>query len=108
MPGGHRELRHRLREEERARGLHEGLRLRVLDRGRHPHAEEGGQVLQKGEEVLLGQHFRRIRQLFRPGSALIWERLREASNESWDNLNSPTLVLIVHHATSARSLGRIY
>ena len=55
MPGGHRELRHRLREEERARGLHEGLRLRVLDRGRHPHPEEGGQVLQKGEEVLLGQ-----------------------------------------------------
>ena len=55
MPGGHRELRHRLREEERARGLHEGLRLRVLDRGRHPHAEEGGQVLQKGEEVLLGK-----------------------------------------------------
>ena len=55
MPGGHRELRHRLREEERARGLHEGLRLRVLDRGRHPHPEEGGQVLQKGEEVLLGK-----------------------------------------------------
>ena len=55
MPGGHRELRHRLREEERARGLHEGLRLRVLDRGRHPHPEEGGQVLQKREEVLLGK-----------------------------------------------------
>ena len=55
MPGGHRELRHRLREEERARGLHEGLRLRVLDRGRHPHPEEGGQVLQKREEVLLRQ-----------------------------------------------------
>ena len=55
MPGGHRELRHRLREEERARGLHQGLRIRVLDRGRHPHPEEGGQVLQKGEEVLLGK-----------------------------------------------------
>ena len=55
MPGGHRELRHRLREEERARGLHQGLRLRVLDRGRHPHPEEGGQVLQKREEVLLGK-----------------------------------------------------
>ena len=48
--GGHREFRHRVREEKRARGLHEGLRLRVMDRGRHPHSEEGGQVQ---KEVLL-------------------------------------------------------
>ena len=48
--GGHREFRHRVREEKRARGLHEGLRLRVMDRRRHPHSEEGGQVQ---KEVLL-------------------------------------------------------
>ena len=41
-----------MREEERARGLHEGLRLRVLDRGRHPHSKEGGPVQ---KEVLLGK-----------------------------------------------------
>ncbi len=53
VPGGHRELRDRLREAQHPRRLHQGVRIRVLDRGGHPHAEEEGQAEEEEEAILI-------------------------------------------------------